>query len=138
MAKRKTLDDLRYEATMRAVANSRRKKGAAELKGETAALAGIGVSDSEELQRAVTEQCGPFALSERSDWLLGHENAVYVMDEMAAEMATAAFVRVLGSIGIEVTARGSTLDIAGPGIGLRVKVEAAIAPKFADLIEEMK
>lgn len=126
---RKTIDDLRYEMTMRAVDESKRKKTAPELRGEATALAGIGITDHDELLRVLTEQCGPYALMDRSDWLIGHKNALYVMEQRATEAATAAFVQALRSLGAEVTARGKVLDVVGLGIGLRLEVDSPIVPK---------
>lgn len=73
-----------------------------EALGREAALAGVGIGDRHSLLAALTEACGPFALGDRSAWLIGHEIAVTAMLRMAQEAAAISLTRKLRAAGLTV------------------------------------
>lgn len=79
-----------------------------EALGREAALAGVGIGDR---QAALTEACGPFALGDRSAWLVGHERAMRDLADMAVESARLSAAAALSAAGFTVEPTDSMQDL---------------------------
>ncbi len=90
-------------------------------RGKAAALAGVGIGDGDALQAALTEACGPYALSDRSAWLVGHEQGVRAMDARANDIAFEYVSHALRAAGFTLTpARWGRLLLGIDGVAITI------------------